>query len=141
MTPLAGSRVFDARGRARAAVAAWLLSIVLVITGTMHFVSPDGFERIVPHVMGAKLFWVYVSGLAELGCAAALLLPRTRRFGALACVVLFVAVFPANVQMALDSGGSEHDLFHNPVIAWGRLPLQIPLIAWAFYIAERAQRR
>jgi len=141
VSPLAEQDAVDTRSAARGAVAAWLLSLLLVATGTMHFVSPSGFERIVPHFMGAQQFWVYVSGLSELGCAAALLLRPTRRVGALAAVLLFVAVFPANVQMALDSGGSDHDLFHNPLIAWGRLPLQIPLIAWAVYIAKRAERR
>jgi uncharacterized membrane protein len=136
--PLAEPHVIDAGARARGATAAWLLAILLVGTGTLHFVSPSGFERIVPHFMGAAPFWVFVSGLAELGCAAALTLRPTRRLGALGAVVLFVAVFPANIQMALDSGGSAHDLFHNPVVAWGRLPLQIPLIAWAVYVARRA---
>ncbi len=141
MTPLAEPHAVDARAQRRGAASAWLLAILLVSTGTMHFVSPSGFERIVPHVLGAAPFWVFVSGLAELGCAAALALRATRRGGALAAVVLFVAVFPANIQMALDSGGSDHDLFHNPLLAWGRLPLQIVLIAWALYIANRARRR
>lgn len=141
MTPLTEPHAIDTRARVHGAAAAWLLAMLLVGTGTMHFVSPSGFERIVPHFIGAAPFWVFVSGLAELGCAVALALRPARRLGALAAVVLFVAVFPANIQMALDSGGSDHDLFHSPVVAWGRLPLQIPLIAWALYIAKRAERR
>ncbi|MEP7180356.1 MAG: hypothetical protein ABI775_14815 [Pseudonocardiales bacterium] len=141
MTPLAEPHVIDYRARVHSAVAAWLFAALLVATGTMHFVSPSGFERIVPHVLGAAPFWVFVSGLAELGCAVALALRPSRRLGALAAVVLFVAVFPANVQMALDSGGPHPDLFHNPAVAWGRLPLQLVLIAWALYIARRAEGR
>ena len=141
MTPLAEPHAVAARAQTRGAAAAWLLSILLIGTGTMHFVSPSGFERIVPHFMGAQPFWVFVSGVAEIGCAVALALPPTRRFGAIAAAVLFVAVFPANIQMALDSGGSDPDLFHNPVVAWGRLPLQVPLIWWALFIAKRAPRR
>lgn len=141
MTPLTEPHTIDPRARSRGAAAAWLLAVLLVGTGTMHFVSPGGFQRIVPHFMGAAPFWVVVSGLAELGCAVALALRPTRRLGALAAVVLFIAVFPANIQMALDSSWSGHDLFHNPVVAWGRLPLQVLLIAWALYIAKRAERR
>ncbi|PZS31406.1 MAG: hypothetical protein DLM58_11715 [Pseudonocardiales bacterium] len=101
----------------------------------MHFVSPSGFERIVPHFMGAQQFWVYVSGLSELGCAAALLLRPTRRVGALAAVLLFVAVFPANVQMALD--GRDASPLHQAIL-WARLPLQVPLVVWAAQVARRA---
>lgn len=130
----------DAAMRGRAgAWAAWGLAALLLITGTLHFLTPSGFEAIVPRVLGAKAFWVYLSGAAELACAVALVIPATRRGGGYATAALFVAVFPANVQMALASGGARHDLFGHPVIAWGRLPLQIPLVLWALFIARRAR--
>ena len=122
-------------------VAAWLLSILLVTTGTLHFATPSGFEAIVPQILGSPALWVYASGAAEIACGVALAARLTRRIGALAAAVLFVLVFPANVRMALESGGAGHGLFHNPVVAWGRLPLQIPLVVWALYIARRTQRR
>ncbi len=70
-------------------------------------------------------------------CAALLALPRTRRFGAWATAALFVAVFPANVQMALDSGHADASASHplnNAALAWLRLPLQLPLILWALSV-------
>jgi len=128
-------------GRRRSGVvAARLLSLLLFTTGTWHFVRPHGFESIVPRFLGDPTIWVQASGVAELACAAALAVRPTRRAGGLATAVLFVLVFPANVQMALDSGGSDSDILHSPVIAWARLPLQIPLIAWAVYIARAARR-
>jgi uncharacterized membrane protein len=48
---------------------------------------------------------------------------------------LFVALFPANVQMALD-GGTGGGLLGSPLVAWLRLPLQIPLIVWAVWVAR-----
>ncbi len=116
--------------------AAWALSALLLTTGTLHFVVPGPYESIVPHWLGSAAFWVAVSGLAELACAAAIAVHPTRRTGALAAAVLFVVVFPANVQMALDSGGGGSELLRNPVIAWGRLPLQVPLVLWALYVAR-----
>jgi uncharacterized membrane protein len=122
--------------RGRHAAAAWLLSGLLLTTSTLHFVSPKGFESIVPKFLGSPAAWVYASGVAELICAAAVAIRPTRRRGALACAALFVAVLPANIQMALDSSSGSQDLLHTPLVAWGRLPLQIPLIAWALYVAR-----
>lgn len=119
--------------------AARLLSGLLVTTGTLHFMTPKGFEAIVPRFLGDPAIWVRASGIAELGCAAALAISSTRRNGALATTVLFVAVFPANIEMAVDSSGPPRDLLHNPAIAWGRLPLQIPLILWALYVARHSK--
>ena len=120
-------------------LAAGLLSALLVTTGTLHFLSPKGFEAIVPRFLGSPAAWVYASGGAELTCAVAIAITRTRRHGAVASAVLFIAVFPANIQLAVSSDSSSHDLLRNPVIAWGRLPLQLPLIAWALWVARRAR--
>lgn len=123
-------------------MAAWLLAGLLATTGTLHFLAPSGFESIVPGFLGHPAFWVRSSGVAELACAVAIAVRPSRRVGAIAAALLFVAVFPANVQMALDSGGRDHGLLHDPVVAWGRLPLQIPLVLWAGYVAHsgRAMR-
>lgn len=101
---------------------------LLVGAGILHFVVPSFYEKIVPRVFGHARGIVYLSGLAELGTGVLLALPRTRRFGAWAALVLFVAVYPANIQMALDAG-RPHDV--ESWGAWLRLPLQFPLFAWA----------
>jgi uncharacterized membrane protein len=121
--------------RTRAAVLAWALALLLLTTGTWHFASPDGFRSIVPRFLGSPTFWVAASGVAELACAAALIPRRSRRLAAWACVILFVAVFPANITMAVHSLHGRGDA----LIAWVRLPLQIPLILWAYYIARHAE--
>jgi uncharacterized membrane protein len=67
-----------------------------------------------------------------MGCALLLLLPRTRRVGAYATALLLVAVFPANVQMALDGGYGGAGLpSDGAALAWLRLPIQVPLVWWA----------
>ena len=76
---------------------------------------------------------VYASGVVELLCAAGLAVPRTRRLAGWATAALFVVVFPANLTMALNSGGRS-DAYQ--VGAWARLPMQIPLIAWALSVTR-----
>ena len=113
--------------------AAWALAGLLTVTGAIHLVRPGVFTGIVPSVMPDPRFWVYLSGVAELGVAGLVVVPRTRRLGGLTAAALFIAVFPANVQMALDADGTAEQ-----VIAWGRLPLQIPLILWALAVYRTA---
>lgn len=132
MTTAPGAAASGPRDRRIVVVAAWALAGLLLTTGTWHFASPGGFRSIVPAFLGSPTFWVAVSGVAELGCAVLLVGRPTRRLGACGCVVLFVAVYPANIAMvvqAMHGHGSE-------LVAWVRLPLQIPLILWALYIAR-----
>ena len=110
----------------------------MVTAGVLHFVIPDTYARIVPRALGDARTIVYVSGFVEAGVGILLAVPRTRRLGGWCTVAVLVVVFPANVQMALDSGGggAAGDLA-SPVVAWLRLPLQLPLIAWALAHARR----
>jgi uncharacterized membrane protein len=105
------------------------LAALLAFAGAAHFVVPRSYERIVPAMVGDAAFWVRWSGVAEIACGALVAYPRTRRVGALAAAGLFVAVFPANVKMALDGDVPAG-------LAWARLPLQIPLIWWALRVAD-----
>ena len=107
------------------------LAGVLAVAGLAHFIAPEPFEEIVPTPLAdhGELL-VQVSGVAELACAAGLLVPKTRRAAAAATALLFVLVFPANVQMALDGGGGRVPAW----AAWARLPLQVPLLWWALRI-------
>ena len=79
----------------------YLLSGLLTVTGTLHFVAPKVFADIVPPQLPSPVGLAYASGVAELACAAGLAIPRTRRAAGWATAALFVAVFPGNIQMAL----------------------------------------
>jgi len=111
------------------------LGAMLLGMGVLHFAAPKPFDAIVPvELPRSQRFYTYASGVAELGTGALLLAPRTRRIGALAAVALFVAVFPANVNMVrLWSKDSAKPLFMR-IGAITRLPLQIPMIAIALKI-------
>lgn len=109
------------------------LASLLAAAGITHFARPRPYDAIVPRWLpGSPRGWTYVSGAAELALAAAIARPRTRRGGSLAAAVLFAAVFPANVQMAVDW---RHRPMPQRAVAYGRLPLQVPLIWWALRVA------
>lgn len=114
----------------------WLAGL-MVATSTGHFLAPRVYERIIPRFLGAEGFWVSASGLAQLAGGVLLAVPRTRRVGAWWVAVVLVLIFPANVQMAVDGGldGARWPL-GSPVVAWLRLPLQVPLVLWA--LSERS---
>ena len=107
------------------------LAGLLLVTGVLHFAVPSAYDRIVPRALGDARALVYASGVAELACAGLVAAPRTRRAGGWCAAALFVLVFPANVQMALDASGPA------VALAWLRLPLQVPLVAWAVRVATR----
>lgn len=105
------------------------LARLLAGSGALHFLAPKPFDSIVPRALpGRARAWTYASGAAELAVAAALAHPRTRRLGGLAAAGLLTAVLPANVQMAYDW---RHRAAPLKAAAYGRVPLQAPLIVWA----------
>ncbi|MFB7598119.1 DoxX family protein [Streptomyces sp. NPDC056160] len=115
-----------------------LLAGLLATAGAAHFASPRQFDAIVPRTLpGTPRAWTYASGVAELTLAAGLAAPRTRKAAALAAAAFFVGVFPANVKMAVDR---RHRPARQQAAAFGRLPLQVPLVLWARGVARGAER-
>ena len=104
------------------------LGAMMTFMGALHFVVPKPFMRIVPRRLGRPRFWTYTSGVAELASGALLLNQKTSKAGGVAAAATIVAVYPANIQMAVDAG-VPRNLF--ALGAWLRLPLQLPMIAWA----------
>jgi uncharacterized membrane protein len=116
------------------------LAALLAGSGVLHLQRPAPFAAIVPRPLGDPLPWVYGSGVTELACAAGLAATRTRRGAALATAALLVAVYPANVQMALTALRSPRASGAYRAVTLARLPLQLPLILWALSVRRRAVR-
>ena len=117
------------------ATAARALGVVLLATGTTHFIRPGIYRDLIPPALpGSASVWVYGSGVAELACAALLVVPRTRRIGGWAAAALLVGVFPGNAWMAWQ--WRDRSLAEQ-LVAYGRLPLQVPLVLWALFAARR----
>ncbi len=112
----------------------YLLAVLLLGAGTTHFLKPGFYDPLVPEVLpGSQRAWTYGSGVVEILLGILVANRRTRRPAALASAGLFVAVFPGNIKAALDAEGTT-----ETVITYARLPLQIPLVIWAFRVFRRA---
>ena len=107
------------------------LAVFFVLGGVNHFVMPDAYVAMVPDALPAPLALVYISGVAEILGGLGLLHPATRRLAAWGLIALLVAVFPANLNMALN----ELPLGTTRVptwALWARLPIQVVFIYWAW---------
>lgn len=115
-----------------------LLAAFLLVAGVAHFLNPGFFDAIVPPwVPGTPRGATYVSGVAELLAGLGIVVSRTRRFALWSAAALFVAVYPANLYMAWD--WRDRDLADR-LVAYGRLPLQVPMVWWAVVTARRSRR-
>jgi uncharacterized membrane protein len=103
---------------------------VFIFTGTLHFLIPRAYEAIVPDYLPAHRQLVYASGLAEIAGGAGLLHPRTRKLASRWSIATLVAVFPANVHMALHPERYKQIPGGRRALL-ARLPLQAVFIAWA----------
>ena len=110
------------------------LALFFLFAGAMHFVKPRAYEAIVPHALPAHREIVYVSGVAEIAGGLAVLPERSARWAAWWLVATLLAVFPANVNMALNA---ERFRAIPEALLWLRLPLQPLLIAWVWAATAR----
>ena len=111
-----------------------LFGLFFIFAGVMHFVIPRTYEAIMPEWLPAHRELVYASGVAEILGGAGVLHPRTRRLSGLFSVATLVAVFPANLHMALNP--DRYELPGGEVSLWLRLPIQVLFIAWALAAAR-----
>ena len=98
--------------------------------GVMHFVSPGPFAEIVPSYLPYPRLLVLVSGAFEIALGAGLFVPRARKLASLGLVLLYVAVFPANVYMAMHHV-QPAGISLSSWASWARLPFQAVFIALA----------
>jgi uncharacterized membrane protein len=124
-------------GEARRGKYRVVLATIMIGIGLLHFVRPAPFVNIVPAALPAPYMLVIVSGFFEVLGGVGLLVPRVRRASSIGLVALYVAVFPANINMVVhpELGGGI-----AVWALWARLPLQIVLIAWAVWVGRPVRR-
>jgi uncharacterized membrane protein len=118
---------------ARAALGATFLA-----AGALHFLRPRAYEAIVPRALPARRALVYASGVAAIAGGAGVLHPRTARAAGWWLIATLVAVFPANVEMALRA--ERFRAIPEPLL-WARLPFQAVIVAWVWRVAARRAGR
>ncbi|MFT6398103.1 MAG: putative membrane protein [Bradymonadia bacterium] len=108
----------------------WWLAINFAFVGVTHFTNADLFVGIMPPYLPAHLELVWISGVFEILGAVGLLVPFSRRFAGFGLLALLVAVFPANLHMALNEVYLPVDwLPQNQIGLWLRLPFQLVFAA------------
>lgn len=104
------------------------LAVGFAASGVLHLVKPEPYVAIVPRALPYKRELVIGSGVVEIALGAMMLHPRTRKLGGRGSVALLGAVFPANVQMAMDVIRDDKAPMAFKAAAIGRLPLQWPMV-------------
>jgi uncharacterized membrane protein len=112
-----------------------LLALFMVFAGAMHFVNPEAYIKIMPPFIPFHEAMVFISGLFEIIGGIGLLFKKTQRIAAWGLVAIFIAVFPANIHMAVNNI-SIGEIPSNPVLLWLRLPVQIIFITWAWWFTR-----
>jgi uncharacterized membrane protein len=111
-----------------------VLGAFFIAAGTLHFVKTDAYAAIVPDALPRKREIVYASGVAEIAGGLGVLAARTSRGAAWWLIATLVAVFPANVNMAVEA--ERFDGVPEPLL-WARLPLQAAIVYWIWRVAVR----
>lgn len=115
----------------------FLFAALFVVAGTNHFLNPSFYMKIMPPYLPWHWELVILSGVFEMVLGLLLFAPRTASLAAWGLIALLIAIFPANLHMALHPD-------HYPRIPewflWARLPLQGVLIAWAYWFTGAQER-
>lgn len=115
-----------------------ILAVCIVVAGILHFAVPVPFIRIVPGFLPYPAAIVYISGIIEIGLGIALLVPPVSHLAAWGLVALFIAVYPANLNMAINGieiSGIPNTWWFQAI----RLPFQFVLIAWAYWYTKSSK--
>lgn len=119
------------------------LVLLMAGSGAIHLRKPELYIPIVPRILGHAEFFVFWSGILQIVAGVLLLIPRTRRWGAVLTMAILVAVYPANIQMAIDGGRPGGGWFAgSSLMLWLRLPVQPLLVwwAWKFFAGGRRSK-
>jgi uncharacterized membrane protein len=116
----------------------YLLCIFFVLAGLNHFINPAFYLKIMPPYLPLHHFLVYLSGFFEVALGVMLIVPAYTRIAAWGLIALLIAVFPANIHMAINP--QLYSDIH-PIVLWLRLPLQAVFIAWAYWYTRPADQQ
>ena len=113
----------------------WVMAFAYVSAGFNHLMNPSFYVAIMPPELPNPEWLNVISGLAEIILAVYLLEPRTRVLAAWGIIALLIAIFPANLYVAIHNIGlpDGEPGTGNALVNWIRIPLQAPMILWAWW--------
>jgi uncharacterized membrane protein len=110
-----------------------LMAMLYIAAGILHFLYPQVYLRIMPPYLPWPMFLQYLAGFFEFVLGVLLLFPKYTRLAAWGLIALLIAVYPANIHMAVNRHlYPEFSVWYH----WVRLPLQFVLIAWAWWYTK-----
>lgn len=111
----------------------WIFGAALALAGVNHFLNPAFYLKMMPPILPAPLFLIYLSGALEIALGVLLLIPRFTRLAAWGAIALLIAVYPANIYMWMNT-----QLFpeFDPRLILLRLPLQFVMMWWAYWYTK-----
>jgi uncharacterized membrane protein len=115
-------------------ISLYIMISLYVAAGIYHFVNPRMYQRIMPAYIPYHMPLIYISGIFEIVFALLLIPESTRPIAAWLVIVLLIAIFPANIQMAVSFWQKQKP---GLWIALLRLPLQVVLIWWAWIYTKK----
>lgn len=118
-----------------------VMAAYMVVMGVLHFVKAPNFVHVMPAGLPMPMLLVYLSGFFEIAGGLGLLVPQVRRFAGLGLIALFVAVFPANIHMALHNVQIPEMPIQPNWALWARLPFQFVFMAWAGWVSKPARNQ
>ena len=113
-----------------------VVAIAMVGVGVLHFTRAHWFAQIVPPFLPAPVWLVWISGVFEILGGVGVLIPRTRAWAGIGLVLLYLAVFPANIYMAIEPIAVD-GVVPERWLVWARLPFQ-PLFMWIAWWCTRS---
>ncbi len=114
----------------------WLMAAFYVFGGFNHLMNPEFYIAIIPPGLPNPEWLNLISGLAEIVLGVFLLEPRVRSLAAWGIIALLIAIFPANVYVAVENVGVDGPGTGAGAANWIRLPFQALLIAWAWWYTD-----
>ena len=109
-----------------------LFGPLFVFAGLMHFLKTKWYVRIMPPYLPWHKELVYASGVAEMAGGLLTMNRATRRAGSALSIATLIAIFPANVHMAVEAEKFEKGVPGGRNALYARLPFQLLFIAWAY---------
>ncbi|GIX43135.1 MAG: membrane protein [Leptospiraceae bacterium] len=118
----------------------WIMGFFYIFAGILHFKIPEFYVKIMPSYLPYHFELVYLSGFFEILLGALFLIPKYTKIAAWGIILLLIAVFPANINMAIHHivPSSMENLSYTTqqIILWARLPFQGILILWAYWYTK-----
>ncbi len=117
----------------------WVMAAFYVFGGFNHLMNPEFYVAIMPPGLPNPEWLNVLAGLAEIVLGVYVLEPRVRVLAAWGIIALLVAVFPANVYVAVENLGTGGPGTGNAVLNYVRLPFQALFAVWAWWYTRPDQ--